>query len=653
MTPGSLRLDGNDHPHIAYGGDNLYHAWNDGISWHYETIDASPGVGVYASLALDSSGKPAIAYYDRYNENLKIARWNGSSWDKSVVDSTQYAGLGTEILFDSTDHPLVAYVFTENNGSYSIKVTRWAGSAWSTFPNVDTDTGKYFSMALDKTTGRPRLSYYTENGLMYASWNGSAWDRQTVVEDYNVGDYNSLAFDSGGNPHISYYDFWNVSYASRTGASTWTTETIVPRDMNEYVPTTLVIDSNDVPYVAVPGGMLWHKKSGSWDYTGGIGLYSSLALDKAGKPHISSFDTSARRLIYSSLTAWGTPPNPDTWDAVYLDSPSITVGPFVQMAFDPSGKPHIAYLDASHRWLQYATLVNGCWKIMTVNPVGSSSPANAIGLAVDLAGTPHIAYVDVGNLKIMYASWNGQSWSLEVVTNDSQGYQSDYERYLSLALDTSGRPFISFYDGVSLSLKLAKKVGANWQVESVDGTGTSWVGVFNSIAVDGLGHPHISYMSYPNRLWHAFYNGTTWVKVQPDTVSLDSGWNSTLTVDSSNRSHICYVDGTDYTLRYAHDTGAGWEILPVTTAGPVHPGDDMDTCSIRMGPGNTPYISYYDYISRHLRLAHRSGSTWVTETIDANGDSGTYNSLAFFNAIPRIAYFHNGTYDLLYIQWGG
>ncbi len=653
MTPGSLRLDGNDYPHIAYGGDHLYHAWNDGQTWHYETVDSSPGVGVYASLALDSTGKPAITYYDRYNQYLKIARWNGASWGLSVVDAAPYAGLGSEVLFDSTDHLLVAYLFYETNGSYTLKLTRWTGSAWSAFPNVDTDTGKYFSLALDKATGWPRLSYNSDPGLMYASWNGSAWDRQLVVDDSSAGEYNSLALDKAGNPHISYYDFWNVSYASWTGTSTWSTETIVPRDMSDYVPTRLVIDSNDVPYVAVPSGMLWYKKSGAWDYTGGIGLYSSLALDKAGKPHISSFDSSAKQLVYSSLTAWGTSPNPDTWVSVYLDSPAVVAGMGVQMAYDAFGRPHVAYIDTTHHWLKYATLVNGCWKTMTVNPVGTTSAADTVGLAVDPAGTPHIAYIDVVYLKIMYASWNGQGWSQEIVANDTEGYQGTFERYLSLALDANGQPFISFYDGGSLSLKMAKKVGSAWQVEPVDGTGTKWVGVYNSIAVDGLGRPHISYMSNPNRLWHAFYNGSTWVKVQPDTVSLNSGWNSALAVDSSNRSHICYVDGTDYALHYAHDTGSGWEILTVSSSGPVQPGDPMDTCSIRMGPGNTPYISYYDYISRSLKLAHRSGSGWVTESIDANGDAGAFSALAFFNAVPRIAYFHNGNLDLQYIQWGG
>ena len=67
-----------------------------------------------------------------------------------------------------------------------------------------------------------------------------------------MGAYNSLAFDSLGNPHISYYTFYHVAYATRTGASTWVTEDIQSKDMTKYSPTTLVIDSNDMPMVPRP-----------------------------------------------------------------------------------------------------------------------------------------------------------------------------------------------------------------------------------------------------------------------------------------------------------------------------------------------------------------------------------------------------------------
>ena len=79
-------------------------------------MDPGPGVGVFASLGIDSTGKPAIAYYDRFNQDLKFARWTGSAWTISVLDATQYAGLGTLVSFDGTDHPVVAYIGADSSG---------------------------------------------------------------------------------------------------------------------------------------------------------------------------------------------------------------------------------------------------------------------------------------------------------------------------------------------------------------------------------------------------------------------------------------------------------------------------------------------------------------------------------------------------------
>ena len=262
-----------------------------------------------------------------------------------------------------------------------------------------------------------------------------------------------------------------------------------------------------------------------------------------------------------------------------------------------------------------------------------------------------MAYVDVANQKIVYVSWNGIGWVSEYAADDSEGYLGTFERYMSLALDASGNPFISYYDGGTISLRMAKKVGGVWQTELVDGTGSTWTGYYNSIAVDSQGHPHISYTSYPNSLWYAHWDGSQWVKPKPDSTP-GVGDNSAITVDSSNLPSICYVDESTYQLKYAHYTGSTWEIQMVSAPGPMHIGEDMDTCAIKIGPGNTPYISYYDHVTRHLLLAHRNGSSWPAETIDANGDTGLFNALAFFNGIPRLAYFHYSNYDVNYIKWG-
>ena len=109
MTDRSLRLDAAGHPHIAYGGEHLYYAWHDGVNWHYETVDDSPGVGTHASLALDADGRPHISYYDRTNSDLKYALWTGSAWSIQTVDSVGYVGRYSCLALDAGGHPHISY----------------------------------------------------------------------------------------------------------------------------------------------------------------------------------------------------------------------------------------------------------------------------------------------------------------------------------------------------------------------------------------------------------------------------------------------------------------------------------------------------------------------------------------------------------------
>jgi hypothetical protein len=50
-----IALDTLGRPHIAYGGDHLYHAYFDGIQWQYEVVDNAGGVGAVDSIAVDSN----------------------------------------------------------------------------------------------------------------------------------------------------------------------------------------------------------------------------------------------------------------------------------------------------------------------------------------------------------------------------------------------------------------------------------------------------------------------------------------------------------------------------------------------------------------------------------------------------------------------
>ncbi len=88
MEDRSLALDAAGHPHVAYGDDNLFYAWHDGTSWHYEVVDVGVDVGEYAALRLDAQGGAHISYYDRYYGSLRYAyRPSNGTWRAEVVDT--------------------------------------------------------------------------------------------------------------------------------------------------------------------------------------------------------------------------------------------------------------------------------------------------------------------------------------------------------------------------------------------------------------------------------------------------------------------------------------------------------------------------------------------------------------------------------------
>jgi hypothetical protein len=118
--------------------------------WQCDTVDSGDSLfGQFASLDVDYSDVPYIAYYDGDNGNLKYGYYAGigtcsSGWECSTIDSIgdvgQYASFKTRR--SSTDVLHVAY-YDKTNGKLKYATSGWAagncgsGNSWYCM-NVDT-----------------------------------------------------------------------------------------------------------------------------------------------------------------------------------------------------------------------------------------------------------------------------------------------------------------------------------------------------------------------------------------------------------------------------------------------------------------------------------------------------------------------------------
>jgi len=88
----SLKFDSRQRPHLAYwdsGLGVLRHATLTPKGWKAETVDNADNVGLYPSLAIDSSDELYISYYDNTNGVLRLAHKRPATQDEPQEKSAE------------------------------------------------------------------------------------------------------------------------------------------------------------------------------------------------------------------------------------------------------------------------------------------------------------------------------------------------------------------------------------------------------------------------------------------------------------------------------------------------------------------------------------------------------------------------------------
>jgi hypothetical protein len=239
---GSLVLDSHQRPQIcyhAYGGGLMYARW-DGESWQKQKISlAAREVGFYTSIALDQNDHPIISFYEIIDaENSLLARlrcvtWNGKFWALTTVDSTRGTGKFNSIAVDSKGRPHIAYA-TVDYANASLRYADWNGESWKT--EILEGAGEpgtscwSISMVLDKDDN-PHITYTNVLQLLvkYATKKNGHWKIEAVDSLAKEGypDRNGIVLDDQGNPYMSYYDAGaGLLKLAHRQAQKWATEVV-------------------------------------------------------------------------------------------------------------------------------------------------------------------------------------------------------------------------------------------------------------------------------------------------------------------------------------------------------------------------------------------------------------------------------------------
>lgn len=651
LTDRGLRLDAAGNPHIAYGGDHLYYAAQDGASWRHETADPAPGVGVGASLVLNATGRPMISYFDSVNRRLKFAVRGPAAWRTETVDAggTNGAwGSDTALDVDSRGRPHIAYL---DASSQSVKYALRGAAGWRVeqVGALNTPVPASLSMAIDRLDN-PHLCYFRRQintdgtDLIYAQRSAAGWMVETVVAGVGYGSRDcSLALDANDQPAIAYPVGGQRSGVARPNGAGWQLQEVTwvgdsPTGLS------LAFDAAGFPHISATVKMqfeptMWgvevqHQDETGWHGTSRFGAspsQTSLALNTANRLVIAHLaDPTLTLSVYDGAL----------WRSEGVDE-RRDVGRFSSLAVGAAGRPVIVYWPG-----KIAAWEGGAWAVDdTFQAYGYLT---GLSLALGSDGQPRVAY-----------SW---AWSqeyleehgLDFVVRNTAGWQRTtlYSGGAwvdvgppALALNAADVPQVAsgIDDEVSppggppysppYAIVHFQPTPAGWTRTVVDEAGVALYPRRVGLAVNRAGNAVVAYTAPADEsLKVAFSGAVGWLI---ETVDAAGGYDVALALDAAGRPHVSYVTA-DRRLMHAHRSAAGWLVEQVA------PGQ-FHSPSLAVESAGRAHISAYAPANQDLFYAYQTAAGWHTEVVAARGGVGQGSSLALTPAGRTLISFYDAT----------
>jgi hypothetical protein len=282
------------------------------------------------------------------------------------------------------------------------------------------------------------------------------------------------------------------------------------------------------------------------------------------------------------------------------------------------------------------------WLVETIDTgLASVCCYGDVSLALDQSGYPHISYYDQANNDLKYAFKDTDGWHIS--TLDQGG-----GKHSSIALDSEGYPHIVYWQNPSYSqcgVRYTYQDDAGWHDEVVaDVNDACSLGGYTRLVLDPDDRPHTSYGDYDQRaIIYGYRDSGVW---HLETAASRAGSQNALDLDGGGRVHIAYYEIYAGDLYYTYRDETGWHSRKTD--------DDIDSenISLKVDGDGYPHISYNsDWTAPSgecLRYAHQDASGWYVDSVDCEGFHPGEGSSLFLDASGVVHISYQGEHGLTY-----
>ncbi len=205
QQPVGVALDEAGRVHFSWQAKDytLHHAWIESNGRKRDdVVDATSDCGWWSSIAVDSAGRPHIAYHAErmvptYRQVLVYAHFDGAAWQ---IEELGPGGYATAIAIDADDQPHIVHAL----GAGAFEYLHFDDGGWEreTPPGVSPIDFTPMSLALDADAkAHVVLEDAATRHPVYATNADGDWTTTELASSMGPG--GSVTLDSLGRPHVA------------------------------------------------------------------------------------------------------------------------------------------------------------------------------------------------------------------------------------------------------------------------------------------------------------------------------------------------------------------------------------------------------------------------------------------------------------------